>query len=206
MDVHALRSNFTVVTGRTGTRLGLELHVKDETRGYISLLQGGESYHRKVAQLRSSKNIERLGPYLEALHLPLVPGVSPDLQWPWVLLSETLGMFHHDGRPPEILDIQNFDFGLDPFQAKFFLNRFKSISEEWGMRVVLTTRSPWILDQVWIGSILIGFTHQDEYPGFRWMDEQPEVKPLLSKFTPGAIFAHEFLRLTDPTSRPGDYL
>jgi predicted ATPase len=67
-------------------------------------------------------------------------------------LTAILALLVHEPAP-SLLCIEEIENGLDPWTVRFVLRHLQSAADR-GTQVILTTHSPWVLDDVPIDSIL----------------------------------------------------
>lgn len=130
---------------------------------------------------------------LEEMHFPGLGGKRPFPIPAWMLSEGTrritaiLALLVHDP-PPTLLCIEEIENGLDPWTVKAILRHLQDAAS-CGIQVLLTTHSPWVLDDVPMDSILLvrrrgGDTQYERFASL------PEVREFADSVPAGTRYVH----------------
>jgi predicted ATPase len=110
----------------------------------------------------------------------------------WLLSSGTLrilallAMFNNP-EPPSALFIDEVENGLDPRTIGLLLSEIENVFHEKSMQVVVTTHSPYFLDQVPLESIIVA--EKDEIGSiYHIPKDEANLKNWKDKFSPGKLY------------------
>ena len=110
----------------------------------------------------------------------------------WLLSSGTLrilallAMFNNP-EPPSVLFIDEVENGLDPRTIGLLLSEIENVFHERSMQVVVTTHSPYFLDQVPFESIIVA--EKDETGSiYHIPKDEGNLKIWKDKFSPGKLY------------------
>lgn len=110
----------------------------------------------------------------------------------WLLSSGTLrilallSMFDTP-KKPSILFVDEIENGLDPRTIGLLLNEIRNESTSGKMQIVITTHSPYLLDLLPIGSIIVTEKKVD-FCKFHVPSTEKRLKVWIEKFNPGRLF------------------
>jgi predicted ATPase len=131
---------------------------------------------------------------LEEMHFPGLGGKEQQFPIPAWMLSEgtrritaILALLVRDP-PPTLLCIEEIENGLDPWTVKAILRHLQDAASR-GTQVLLTTHSPWVLDDVPMDSILLvrrrgGDTQYEHFASL------PEVREFDDSVPAGTRYVH----------------
>lgn len=91
--------------------------------------------------------------------------------------------------PPSLLCIEEIENGLDPWTVRRVLDQLQSAADR-GVQVVLTTHSPWLLDEVPIESIIeVKRTEGDTH--YMRFSQRPEIQAYDPRIPAGTRYVNE---------------
>lgn len=92
----------------------------------------------------------------------------------------------HRDPPPSLLCIEEVENGLDPWTVRAVLAHLRSAADR-GVQVVVTTRSPWLLDHVPLSSI-IQVRRIEGDTRYERFGERPEIRAYNPNVPPGTRY------------------
>lgn len=120
----------------------------------------------------------------------------------WLLSTGTLralallALFRHP-EPPPLIVIDEIENGLDPRTIHLIVEEIYNLVECGLSQVVVTTHSPYLLDQLDLSHIVVVERTKDHGPVFFRPSDRPELERWTEDFSPGRLYTMQGLRLGD---------
>jgi predicted ATPase len=111
----------------------------------------------------------------------------------WLLSTGTLrvvailALLRHPAPPPLIV-IEELENGLDPRTINLLIEEIRSAIESGKTQVIITTHSPYLLDQLHLSQIIIVERSDTGEPIFSRPSDQPTLENWSKQFTPGQLY------------------
>jgi len=171
--------------------------------------EGGEAAFERLQQ-----TLQRVLPYSRSLKtevtkmlgqrvaLTLGEELSPKERFEvpgWMLSTGTmrlvalLAVLRHP-KPPSLLCVEEIENGLDPRTVMMVLAEIRRATEAGRMQVMVTTHSPYLLDQVPLESIVLVTRDEGQSPRFTRPAESAVVHEWAKQFAPGQLYVSGTLR------------
>ncbi len=118
----------------------------------------------------------------------------------WLLSTGTLrvlallALFRHP-EPPPLIVIEEIENGLDPRTIHLVMEEIYNVVESGLSQIVVTTHSPYLLDQVNLSHVVVVERTEDHGPTFFRPSDSPELEQWAEDFSPGRLYTMQGLRL-----------
>jgi predicted ATPase len=93
-----------------------------------------------------------------------------------------------DPKPAPLIVIEEIENGLDPNTINLILEKIHSLIESGKSQVILTTHSPYLLDQLSLSQIILVERDETGSPTFRRPADQPGLENWAKRFAPGSLY------------------
>lgn len=118
----------------------------------------------------------------------------------WLLSTGTLRVLallalFRQPKPPPLIVIEEIENGLDPRTIHLIVEEIYNLVEAGSSQVVVTTHSPYLLDQVDLSHIVVVERTDEHGPVFFRPSDTPELERWAEDFSPGRLYTMQGLRL-----------
>ncbi|MEH2361300.1 AAA family ATPase [Nostoc sp.] len=111
----------------------------------------------------------------------------------WLLSTGTLRILAllailRNPQPAPLIVIEEIENGLDPRSIHLIVEEIKNVVEAGKAQIILTTHSPYLLDQLTLSQIILVERDQNGQPTFSRPGDQKSLQEWSKKFTPGKLY------------------
>ena len=99
--------------------------------------------------------------------------------------------------PPSLLCVAEIENGLDPRTIQMVLADIRRVTEAGRTQVMVTTHSPFLLDQVPLESLVLVSRDEGQLPRFTRPAESKVVREWANSFAPGQLYTSGTLQRGD---------
>lgn len=189
------RSRESAILERDGSNIGQYLNWIRETDiraydGIVEALRYVVSYASDIQPVITSE-IERLV-YLQMTEREFkIPG--------WLLSTGTLRILAllavlRSPKPPPLLVVEEIENGLDPRTVNLVLEEIRTAAALGQTQVILSTHSPYVLDQLNLEDLVLCERDENRIPKFWRPGEDKSVQKWAESFAPGQLYIMERLQ------------